>query len=86
MFIACKLFWQVYNCTSGSLNPITWGQVEALVPSSIKKAAFEGALWAPKISAKENPYVNKIHQLFFHYGPAHGVDLVANPSSKGSMT
>ena len=76
MFFKCKLFWQVYNCTSGSLNPITWGQVEALVPSSIKKAAFEGALWAPKISAKENPYVNKIHQLFFHYGPAHGVDLI----------
>ena len=67
---------QVYNCTSGSLNPITWGQVEALVPSSIEKAAFEGALWAPKISAKENPYVNKLHQLLFHYGPAHGVDLI----------
>jgi len=67
---------KVYNCTSGSLNPITWGQVEALVPSSIEKAAFEGALWAPKISACENPYVNKINQLFFHYGPAHGVDLI----------
>ena len=66
---------KVYNCTSGSLNPITWGQVEELVPSSIKKAAFEGALWAPKISAKENPYVNKLHQLLLHYGPAHGVDL-----------
>ena len=47
-----------------------------MVPSSIEKAAFEGALWAPKISAKENPYVNKLHQLFFHYGPAHGVDLI----------
>jgi len=67
---------KVYNCTSGALNPITWGQVEAMVPSSIEKAAFEGALWAPKISAKENPYVNKIHQLLFHYGPAHGVDLI----------
>ena len=66
----------MYNCTSGSLNPITWGQVEALVPSSIEKAAFEGALWAPKISVKENPYVNKLHQLLFHYGLAHGVDLV----------
>ena len=83
-WISCGIFFctqlnllrQVYNCTSGSLNPITWGQVEALVPSSIEKAAFEGALWAPKISAKENPYVNKLHQLLFHYGPAHGVDLI----------
>ena len=75
-FTELNLLRQVYNCTSGSLNPITWGQVEALVPSSIEKAAFEGALWAPKISAKENPYVNKLHQLLFHYGPAHGVDLI----------
>ena len=42
----------------------------------IEKTAFEGVLWAPKISAKENPNVNKLHQLFFHYGPAHGVDLI----------
>ena len=62
------------SCSLERFQPVQ--QVEALVPSSIKKAAFEGALWAPKISAKENPYVNKIHQLFFHYGPAHGVDLI----------
>ena len=67
---------KVYNCTSGSLNPITRGQVATMLPSSIEKAAFEGVLWAPKISLKENPYVNKLHQLFFHYGPAHGVDLI----------
>ena len=66
---------KVYNCTSGSLNPITWGQMEVLLPSAIKKAAFEGTLWAANISAKKNLHINKLHQLLFHYGPALWVDL-----------
>jgi len=66
---------KVYNCTSGGLNPITWGQVETWVPSSIRKAAYSGALWYPSISMKENSLSNRVQQTLFHYGPAHGVDL-----------
>jgi len=83
--LLCCIAWQtaldghgrpikVFNCTSQ--NPITWGQMTTLAQSSIRKAAFEGALWSPNLSAWENPYVNRLHQQLLHYGPAYGVDLI----------
>lgn len=66
---------KVYNCTSGGLNPITWGQVEVWGLEAIMKAAYEGVLWYPGGSYQENWYSNRFWQLAFHYGPAHLVDL-----------
>ena len=36
---------KVYNCTSGGLHPVTWGQVEVWGLEAIMKAAYEGVLW-----------------------------------------
>jgi len=76
---------KVYNCTSGGLNPVTWGQVEVWALSSILKAAYEGAMWYPGGSYKENWYTNRLCQLVFHYGPAHGVDLLCRLVGKKTL-
>ena len=71
---------KVYNCTSGRVNPITWGQVDTMLHSSIKKAPFSRGVWYPSRSIfKEISFANTVgnwlHGRLFHYGLAHGVDL-----------
>jgi len=66
---------KVYNCTSGGINPITWGQVEVWGLDAILDVAYEGALWYPGGSYQENWRMNRLLQLAFHYGPAQIVDL-----------
>jgi len=66
---------KVYNCTSGGINPITWGQVEIWGMDAILDAAYEGALWYPGGAYQENWHMNRLFQLAFHYGPAQIVDL-----------
>merc|ERR1711970_43232 len=66
---------KVYNCTSGGVNPITWGQVEVWGLDAILDVAYEEALWYPGGSYQENWQMNRLLQLAFHYGPAQLVDL-----------
>jgi len=73
---------KVYNYTSGELNPVTWGEIEVWGLSSILKAAYEGCMWYPGGSYKENWYTNRLFQLLFHYGPAHCVDLLCWATGK----
>jgi len=90
--LLCCVAWQtardapgsvkVYNFTSGGLNPVTWGEVESLCRSAIPKAAYEGALWYPSNLYSETWYSNRFHQLLFHYGVAHTVDLLCRAVGK----
>lgn len=66
----------VYNCTSGGVNPLTWGRVETEGLPILIRNPYEGVFWYPGGSYKENYYVNRLFQLWFHYGPAQLVDLV----------
>jgi fatty acyl-CoA reductase len=66
---------KVYNCTSGGINPVTWGQVEVWGLDAILDVAYEGALWYPGGCYQENWRMNRLLQLAFHYGPAQIVDL-----------
>ena len=53
----------VYNCTSGGVNPLTWGRVETEGLEIVSKYPFEGVLWYPGGSYKENYYVNRLFQV-----------------------
>lgn len=66
----------VYNFTSGGVNPLTWGRVETEGLPILLRNPYEGVFWYPGGSYKENYYVNRFFQLWFHYGPAHAVDLI----------
>ena len=50
----------VYNCTSGTVNPIRWGQLETIGMESVRKYPMENVLWYPGGSYKEYAWVNEI--------------------------
>jgi len=66
----------IYNCTSGAVNTLTWGTVETEGLKILHKNPYEGVLWYPGGSFKENYYMNRFFQLLFHYGPAQIVDII----------
>ena len=53
----------VYNCTSGSINPIRWGQLETMGMAAIRKYPMENVLWYPGGSYKESALLNTICQV-----------------------
>ena len=48
----------VYNCTSGGVNPVTWGYFETVGMKMTRKFPMENILWYPGGSYKENKMVN----------------------------
>jgi len=67
----------VYNCTSGSTNPIKWGELEAWGFDTLLKYPMENLVWYPGGSFKSSEWANKFCQVMFHYAPAFLVDSVA---------
>ena len=53
----------VYNCTSGGVNPLTWGRVETEGLPILIRNPYEGVFWYPGGSYKENYYVNRLFQV-----------------------
>ena len=82
----------VYNCTSGSINPITWGQLETMGWVALRKYPMENVLWYPGGSYKESAALNTVCQVsyqgrykqlvvfvkvLFHSVPAYMMDMVS---------
>ena len=57
----------VYNCTSGTTNPVTWGQVEKLMLPIVRAYPFENVFWYPGGSSKENWYSHRLCQVYIHF-------------------
>ncbi|XP_065343905.1 putative fatty acyl-CoA reductase CG5065 isoform X2 [Cloeon dipterum] len=72
----------VYNCTSGSLNPIKWHQVERMGYDFLHKHPFSDVIWYPSGSFKSNRMVNNLSVLAFHMAPALVLDTIARLSGK----
>jgi fatty acyl-CoA reductase len=66
----------IYNCTSGSVNPITWGQIEEWALNSIRKYPVDTAMWYPGGSFKTMVAYDRVCRYAFHYAPAYLVDAV----------
>ena len=67
----------IYNVTSGSINPITWGQIEDWSLVSIKKFPMSTMLWYPGGSFKKNAHYDLICRWLFLYTPAFLIDVVS---------
>lgn len=65
----------VYNCTSGGVNPVTWGFFETVGMKMTRKFPMENILWYPGGSYKESKMVNSFCEVFQHTLPAHLFDL-----------
>ena len=53
----------VYNCTSGSLNPMKWGEMEAWGFDSLVRYPLDNALWYPGGAFKDTHMANVICQV-----------------------
>eukprot|EP00092_Neocalanus_flemingeri_P108494 GFUD01139350.1.p1 GENE.GFUD01139350.1~~GFUD01139350.1.p1 ORF type:complete len:496 (-),score=133.82 GFUD01139350.1:192-1679(-) len=67
----------VYNCTSGSTNPLSWGQLEKTMMSAIRKYPFEGVFRYPSGGFNEYETLNKIAQFTRESVPAYLLDTAA---------
>ena len=50
----------VYNCTSGSLNPMTWGEMEAWGYDSLVRFPLNNAVWYPGGAFKDTQLANLV--------------------------
>jgi len=66
----------VYNCTSGGVNPVTWGYFETVGMEMTRRFPMENILWYPGGSYKENKMINSICEFVQHTVPAHLCDTV----------
>jgi fatty acyl-CoA reductase len=72
----------VYNCTSGSLNPIRWREIEDTGHELILQNPFSDVLWYPGGSFKSSRVMNSICVMALHMLPAYIFDTVARVSGK----
>ncbi len=61
---------RVFNVTSGSTQPLLWGQVESWAKLWIVEYPLENALWYPGGSFKTNRTLDQVARFFFQKVPA----------------
>jgi fatty acyl-CoA reductase len=69
----------VYNCTSGTLNPIRWRDMEESVWAykGMLKNPMTNVVWYPSGSLKNSDFVNKVYMMVFQWWPAYIIDSAA---------
>lgn len=75
----------IYNCTSGGLNPIRWGEMELFGRESVTRIPFNDVLWYPGGSFKSSRMVNNMCITLFHVVPAYILDAVSKVTGKKPM-
>lgn len=66
----------VYNCTSGAVNSLTWGDIERIAFPCILRYPSKEVFRYPTGSFKNNRFINDVSCLFQHTIPAYVFDAV----------
>ncbi|XP_044739752.1 fatty acyl-CoA reductase 1-like [Chrysoperla carnea] len=66
----------IFNCTSGNLNRLTWGQFSVYVPNSARKCPFENITWFPRSNLRQSTLLHNFHVRVLHAIPAYVYDLI----------
>uniref|UniRef100_A0A1B6CB27 Fatty acyl-CoA reductase n=1 Tax=Clastoptera arizonana TaxID=38151 RepID=A0A1B6CB27_9HEMI len=70
----------VYNCTSGSSNPIYWRNIEEWGQEFLIKHPYSDVIWYPGGSFKTNHLINSICVNLFQILPAYILDFASRIS------
>ncbi|KZS20143.1 Fatty acyl-CoA reductase 1 [Daphnia magna] len=73
---------EVYNCSSGSLNPITWGEFRRLGLQVLSKFPFKEIMRCPGVELRSSWIVYQIELAFYHHLPALLADTTARLCGK----
>ncbi|XP_043290160.1 putative fatty acyl-CoA reductase CG5065 [Venturia canescens] len=66
----------VYNCTSGSFNPVTWARFKDLTQKHAVVSPSKHVLWYPGVTFRTNEFMHKLMAAMLHQLPAFIVDLM----------
>ncbi|XP_014209655.1 putative fatty acyl-CoA reductase CG5065 [Copidosoma floridanum] len=67
---------RVYNCTSGSFNPIKWGEIGGLTRKYAIQSPSKYVMWYPHVTYRSSQLLHKIALGVLHFLPAFVFDLV----------
>ncbi|XP_029638955.2 fatty acyl-CoA reductase 1 [Octopus sinensis] len=65
----------IYHCTTGSVNPFTWGEMESIVLNFFKKTPLEAAFRRPNVTMTNNSFLHDYWVFVSHMIPAYLTDL-----------
>lgn len=65
---------EIYNCSTGGLNPFRWGEMENFVTLYSKNTPFEGAFRRPNLTITSNSLVHDYYVFVSHLIPAYMTD------------
>jgi fatty acyl-CoA reductase len=68
---------KVYNCVTGSHNPVTWGTFNQFGIAAWKRFPTKDMAWYPGINYHTHAIPFKIELALYHYLPAYFFDFVA---------
>ncbi|XP_023673586.1 fatty acyl-CoA reductase 1-like isoform X2 [Paramormyrops kingsleyae] len=75
----------VYNCTTGGVNPILWGDIERSVMSTFKQIPLDKAFRRPNANFTSSYLSNRFWNLFTHKVPALAYDTYLRLSGNEPM-
>lgn len=65
----------IYHCTTGSVNPFTWGEMEDVVMNVWKKVPLDACFRRPSITLTCNGFLHDFYIMVSHMVPAYIADL-----------
>ncbi|XP_011495398.1 PREDICTED: putative fatty acyl-CoA reductase CG5065 [Ceratosolen solmsi marchali] len=71
---SCAL--RVYNCTSGSINPIKWGEIGELTRKYAIESPSKYVMWYPHVTYRSSQIFHKVAIAILHFLPAFVIDLI----------
>jgi fatty acyl-CoA reductase len=75
---------QVYHCSTGSANPVTWGQYAGHVVELVRKHPCQEVLWYPAAKCRRFSVRNTVAVFLLHMLPALALLIVTKV--KGKLT
>ncbi|XP_014233671.1 fatty acyl-CoA reductase 1-like isoform X1 [Trichogramma pretiosum] len=67
---------RVYNCTSGSFNPVKWGEVGEMTKKYAIESPSKYVMWYPHVTYRSSRFFHKIAVGVLHFLPAFFIDMV----------
>ncbi|XP_064634535.1 fatty acyl-CoA reductase 1-like isoform X2 [Lineus longissimus] len=75
----------IYNCTTGTLNPISWGSIVKYSLSYMHQMPYEHAFRIPYCQTTDKWYLFEVYKFVYHMLPAYGLDLISRCMGKKPM-
>ncbi|XP_059061565.1 putative fatty acyl-CoA reductase CG5065 [Achroia grisella] len=75
----------VYNVTSGSINPLQWGQFTRLCIKWARENPTKYVMWYPNFSFTESRFMNTFWEVSCHFLPAFLYDIVLRAQGRKAI-